>query len=48
MQSVVVKWKNMRSETDLIRLNRAQRETAFKRMEENKWLDMVEIKYKRN
>jgi hypothetical protein len=48
LQSVVVKWKNMPSETDLIRLNRAQRETAFKRMEENKWLDMVEIKYKRN
>jgi hypothetical protein len=48
LQSVVVKWKNMPSETDLIRLSRAQRETAFKRMEENKWLDMVEIKYKRN
>jgi hypothetical protein len=48
LQSVVVKWKNVSSETDLIRLNRAQRETAFKRMEENKWLDMVEIKYKRN
>jgi len=48
LQSVVFKWKNVSSETDLIRLNRAQRETAFKRMEENKWLDMVEIKYKRN
>jgi hypothetical protein len=48
LQSVVVKWKNMSSETDLIRLNRAQRETAFKRMKENQWLDMVEIKYKRN
>jgi hypothetical protein len=48
LQSVVVKWKDIFSETDLIRLNRAQRETAFKRIEENKWLDMVEIKYKRN
>jgi hypothetical protein len=48
LQSVVVKWKDISSETDLIRLNRAQKGTAFKRMEENKWLDMVEIKYKRN
>ncbi|PMD45473.1 hypothetical protein L207DRAFT_578387 [Hyaloscypha variabilis F] len=45
LKSVVVKWKNMGSETSLIGLTPVQRQRTFERMKNNGWLDLIEITY---